>query len=400
MADDLGREVLSSYGGDSYETPRLDALASQGMRFERAYSTPLCTPSRVKIMTGKHSFRNYERFGYLPPEETTFANLLRQAGYATAIAGKWQLGGDRQTPHAFGFDEYLLWQLQEGDYWYRYKNPVLEGGHQPRDTLRGAYGPEHFTRFLNDFIERHRDEPFFAYYPMVLPHRPFQPTPGTEAYGDFNVTALNDTSYFRDMVSYMDRAVGRIADTLDALGLQESTLLIFTGDNGTDRDIYSVFGRRVVRGDKGYPTEAGTHVPLIAHWPGTVEAGSVSGDLVGFTDVLPTLVEAAGAELPADFVADGTSFYPTLTTGAPHPGNWLFFDYPGKEGAPVPARSWAQTRRYKLYDDGRFYNYYRDPEEHRNLQGRMLSDQAREAKNTLQAVLKEMNAQRRAAETQ
>lgn len=396
MADDLGREGLGAYGGTSYDTPHLDRLAATGLRFDRAYAQPLCTPSRVKIMTGKYNFRNYERFGTLNPEEPTFAHMLRGAGYATAIAGKWQLRGDRETPHRMGFDEYLLWQLQPGDYWHRYKHPILVGHDTPRDTLRGAYGPDRFAAFVERFIGEHRDAPFFVYYPMVLPHRPFQPTPDQAAFADFPVTSLDDTTHFSAMVSYMDQIVGRITDALDAAGVRDNTLLLFTTDNGTDRDITSRLGRRVIQGDKGYSTAAGTHVPLIAHWPGTIPP-STSGSLVNLADLVPTLADAADVPPDQRLDTDGRSFYPTLMGDPQAPRSWMFFDYDPK-GRDFPPRRWVQDEQYKLYSDGRFYHYRRDPTEENPLSAGERSAEAAQAHAKLQAALDAMRREIQASE--
>ena len=363
LADDLGYEVLGANGGTSYATPRLDRLAATGARFTHAFSTPLCTPSRVQIMTGRYGFRNYTRFGELGAREATFGNLLREAGYATAVAGKWQLEGGPEAPPRFGFDEFLLWQIRTGDFWHRYKSPVVAGRDLPRDTLEGRYGPDVFTGFVTDFITRHRDEPFFVYYPMVLPHDPFQPTPDSPVFASYEIVGLNDTTYFGGMVRYMDAVVGRIVDHLDRLGLREETVILFTGDNGTDRDVVSRMGRRVVRGEKGLPTTAGTHVPFIVSAPGLVRAG-VRDDLVDFTDVLPTLADVAGAPLPDPLVFDGDSLWPTLTAGQPHARPFVFCDYDGKDGQ-FPAGRWAHDRRYKRFADGRLFRIF--PQEMREV---------------------------------
>ena len=170
LADDIGVEAFGSYGGTSYETPNLDRLAAGGIRFTRAYSMPLCTPTRVAFLTGKYNFRNYDNFGYLHTAERTIANYLQAAGYATAFSGKWQLGGSFQTPHLFGFDEYLVWQLEEGDWWNRYKNPILTRNGESTRSREGAYGPDLFAEFAMDFMERHRDRPFFLVFMDTLPH--------------------------------------------------------------------------------------------------------------------------------------------------------------------------------------------------------------------------------------
>jgi arylsulfatase A-like enzyme len=396
MADDMGRETVGAYGGTSYRTPHLDRLAATGVRFDRAFAQPLCTPSRVQIMTGQYNFRNYEKFGHLDPSETTFANVLREAGYATGVVGKWQLQGDRQTPHGFGFDEYLLWQLQPGDYWYRYKDPVLVGHDTPRDTLRGAYGPARFAAFAEGFIDRHRAEPFFLYYPMALPHRPFQPTPRQEAaYAEADFRSLDDTTHFRHMVEYVDHAVGRVVDRLEEAGVRDNTLLIFTGDNGTDTDVVSGFGRRRIRGDKGHTTAAGTHVPLIVSWPAQAQAGAVGG-LVDFVDFLPTVADAAGVPPEERPPNDGVSLVPAIRGTGDVGREWIFTDY-NPRGRPFEPRRYVQDERYKLYDDGAFYDTRRDPAEQTPLREGELSAEALRHRTVLEVALRRMNREVAAA---
>ena len=192
MADDVGWEAFGSYGAEDYETPNIDRMAAQGVRFEHCYSTPICTTSRVMIMTGKYNFRNYTHFGYLSPDEKTFGHLMQDAGYKTAIAGKWQLNGlynsieghdDNSRPVQAGFDEYSLWQLtqQKQGGGERFWSPMIEqnGKVMTQEDNANLYGPDLFCDFLCDFMERNQDEPFFLYYPMVLVHDPFVPTPDT-----------------------------------------------------------------------------------------------------------------------------------------------------------------------------------------------------------------------------
>jgi arylsulfatase A len=397
MADDVGYEAITANGGLSYRTPHLDRLAATGLRFDRAFSQPLCTPSRVQIMTGRYNFRNYRQFGVLDREEPTFANMLRAAGYATGVVGKWQLQAeaDRQMPHDTGFDEYLLWQLGHGDYWHRYKDPILEGHARERDTLDGAYGPDRFASFAEDFIERHRAEPFFLYYPMVLPHRPFQPTPDQPAFDTYAVESLRDTSYFGDMVAYMDTIVGRIHRKLVEENIRENTLLLFTSDNGAHWSIVSRYGRRTIRGDKGHPTRAGMHVPLIAHWPGTIEPGTTR-DLINFTDVVPTLADAADVAPEHRTRTDGISFYPTLRGREGRTRSWMFVDYRDRKGT-FPERRLAQDETYKLYDNGEFYNYVRDPGEQSPLEEGEMSAAAVRARTKLSEALDMMNRKVREA---
>lgn len=391
LADDLGHEVLNSYGGTSYRTPHLDRLAAEGMRFENAYATPLCTPTRARLMTGKYNFRNYERFGYLSPRERTFANHLQEAGYATVMAGKWQLGGDEATPHGFGFDEYLLWQLVERNNWTRYKDPVLTRSGVGTDTLRGRYGPEVLLKFVEGFIERHREEPFLVYYSMVLPHSPFAPPPGHPEFASHPVVGTNDTVYFPAVIEYVDGIVGRLMRRLEELDLRDNTLVLFVGDNGTDRGVVSRMGDRLIQGRKAHTTDAGTHVPLIVSWPGVVARGVVREELVDVGDLFPTILEAAGVRSAPEF-PDAISLYPTLSEGARHPRRWIFRDYNPMWGRWEPRR-YAQDVRYKLYASGEFYDFVLDPLEQNPLGGAQLAPGARRARSALQAVLARMEVE-------
>ncbi|MEZ0265448.1 MAG: sulfatase-like hydrolase/transferase, partial [Phycisphaerae bacterium] len=178
LADDFGYECVGANGGTSYKTPTLDKLAATGVRFEHCYAQPLCTPTRVQLMTGIYNVRNYVNFGNMDPKSVTFANLLKNAGYATGICGKWQLGHDRDLPKRFGFDESYLWQLTRRP--PRYANPGLEINGKEVDYTNGEYGPDLVNEFARDFVRRHKDKPFFLYYPMMLTHDPFQPTPDSK----------------------------------------------------------------------------------------------------------------------------------------------------------------------------------------------------------------------------
>ena len=158
LADDLGYECLTCNGGSSYETPNLDALAAGGARFTNAHVQPLCTPTRVQVMTGQYNVRNYVGFGQLKRGEVTFGNLLRDAGYRTGIAGKWQLGRVAELPKEFGFDEHVLWQHTR--FAPRYPNPGLEHQSEQVDYENGEYGPDLISDFAVEFVERHKDAPF------------------------------------------------------------------------------------------------------------------------------------------------------------------------------------------------------------------------------------------------
>ncbi len=313
LADDLGYETIRANGGTSYRTPQLDKLAATGVRFTHCFVQPLCTPTRVQLMTGLYNVRNYVRFGKMNPQAVTFGNLLKQAGYATCIAGKWQLGQDLGLPKKFGFDEYCLWQHTRRP--PRYANPGLEINGVQKNYTDGEYGPDLVNDYALDFITRKKDGPFFLYYPMMLTHAPYQPTPDSE---DWDPKAQGeqvniDAKHFADMVAYMDKLIGKLVARLDSLGIRDNTLLLFVGDNGTGRGTRSMMGDRIVIGGKGTTTDAGMHVPLIASWPGKIIAGEVCPDLVDSTDFVPTLLGAAGVTSPSGVKFDGRSFLPAAS---------------------------------------------------------------------------------------
>ncbi|MXW32171.1 MAG: sulfatase-like hydrolase/transferase [Rhodothermaceae bacterium] len=400
MADDMGYETLGVNGGLSYDTPHLDSLAQHGMRFTHAFSTPLCTPSRVQLMTGKYNFRNYIGFGLLDPAEQTFAHLLQDVGYATGVAGKWQLYGNMyqrelagrggSTPEEAGFEEFALWQyIERGS---RYKSPTIHYSGQEPETFPDAYGPDLYTDYIEEFFERHQDEPFFLYFPMALPHDPFLPPPGHPDFDSLDIaTARNDTAYFAPMLNFVDKLVGRITGKLHELELDRNTLVLFTTDNGTHRIVSSQHKTGLIRGRKAYPVAAGTHVPLIAYWPGTIQPNIVNDALVDFTDFLPTLIEAAGSSVPDDFTADGLSFYDQLTGLADTTRSWIYCHYDPRWGRFAPAR-WAQDQTWKLYGNGQFFNWSEDRDEVQALDDSTLDERAQLAKNKLQGVLDQMPA--------
>lgn len=386
MADDFGYECVTANGGQSYRTPHLDRLAATGMRFENCHVQPLCTPTRVQLMTGLYNVRNYIEFGLLDPQATTFGHLLKRAGYATGIAGKWQLGHDKALPQHFGFDESFLWQHTRRP--PRYANPGLEHNGEERDYTNGEYGPTLVNDFALDFVTRHKTGPFLLYYPMILTHNPFQPTPDSP---DWDPQAMGEqvhqhNKHFADMIEYMDKLVGRLLTRLDELGLREKTLVLFLGDNGTNTSITSQFRGQPYKGGKGSGTARGTHVPLIANWPGKVPAGRVNSDLIASTDFLPTLCAAAGVPLPESLPADGRSFLPQLLGERGQPREWLYCWY-SRDGS-VPAKvEFAMSTSHKLYRDGTFFDLTTDPFEQRPRSASALTGDDALAAKTLQAAL-------------
>ena len=392
MADDLGYECMGANGGTSYKTPEFDRLCAGGMRFEHCYAQPLCTPSRVKIMTGISNVRNYVRFGLLPTGETTFAHLFKKAGYATCVAGKWQLGKGPELPQHFGFDESCLWQHMRGrtrakGLDTRFESPALETNGKPME-YPGKYGPDIVSDFICDFMEKHKDGPFLVYYPMILTHCPFVPTPDSadwDPQSKGSPSYKGNAEYFGDMVTYMDKMIGKVADKAKQLGLAENTLILFTGDNGTDAPVVSKMGDRSVRGEKGKRTDNGTRVPFMAYWPGTVPPGKVCNDIVDLSDFLPTICEAAGVEVPSGLSVDGRSFMPQLRGEKGNPRDWIYMWY-NRGGGKKAAFEFARTPKYKLFKEGPFLDMT-DGYAPRELAANDLIPEQRAVREILQGAL-------------
>ncbi|MCH2205532.1 MAG: sulfatase-like hydrolase/transferase [Lentisphaerales bacterium] len=376
MADDVGMEAFSCYGSLDYKTPNIDKVGKDGVLFKHCYAQALCTPSRNQIMTGRYNHRNYLGFGMLDTKEITFGNLMKGAGYATAICGKWQLGRDRKLINKFGFDEYLLWWLENRSERYNnvgeliHNGKLLEGG-------KGEYGPDLIADFALDFMTRHKDQPFFLYYPMILVHDPMDPTPDTIDESRKNSTLASrkklprdeakkvNKANFVDMVHYMDKIVGKLSSHLDSLGIRDNTIFIFTGDNGTHPMITSNTKMGQIRGAKATLKDAGTHVPLLASWPVKGVKGVVTDQLIDFTDFLPTIVDAGGGIIPTERQLDGISFLPTLTGNNGPQREWVYSSYFNKYN--LLRKDFIRTQRWKLYDDGSFYDISNDPQEKNSI---------------------------------
>jgi len=362
LADDLGIECPTTYGGRSYRTPNIDRLAEEGMKFTHCFSNPYCSPTRAQLLTGRYPLHNgIQRVIYDaerhrefldPQQETSFANLLGNAGYATAVAGKWQVSFlfERNTVRGFGFDEYQLWKILNTDHSKnaRYADPVfVRNGKTLKEELKGRYGPDVNAEFLIDFMKRNQEHPFLATYTMLLPHYPWEPTPDSREPLRQTTQGKGDPKYFPDMVAYMDKLVGRMVDAVDDLNLSRRTLILFAADNGTQQPLTSRWGpdNRRVHGGKGKLTDTGTRVPLIARWTGRVEPGTVCDDLIDFSDFLPTFVELAGADLPSQRI-NGRSFLPQLLGRTGTPRTWVHIQDHGHRY--VRSREWILTNRGKL----------------------------------------------------
>ena len=360
MADDIGYECYGTYGGTSYRTPNIDRLAANGIRFTHCYSQPLCTPSRVKIMTGKSNVRNYAAFSILKKREQTFAHMMRKAGYRTAIAGKWQLYGAEHYKPAFrakgalpqemGFERHCLWQVDKlGS---RFWGPSVTIDGKLQTFGENVYGPDVYCQFLIDRMEQYKDESFFLYYPMVLVHSPFLPTPDSA-----NRKNKDKQQNFADMVAYMDKLIGRIVSKTEELGIAEKTLVLVTGDNGTHKSLTSMMGNVAMKGGKGLPTDAGTRVALVGYQPGTIAKGQVSEQLVEFSDFVPTLAQASGGKALEG--TDGVSFLPELRGEESRPRDPIYVYYWPRPERGEPTR-FARDQRWKLYGDGRLFDVQND----------------------------------------
>ena len=391
MADDIGYECYGTYGSKQYLTPNIDRLAEQGMKFEHCYSQPLCTPSRIKIMSGISNVRNYSGFSVLNRDQRTIGQYFRDAGYRTMIGGKWQLLGAKHYKEEFrekgswpedcGFDEHCLWQVDDlGD---RFWNPKLRINGTNLQFSEDDYGPTIVNDHILRFMEKNHDQPFLVYYPMILVHNPFLPTPDSEHRNN-----KDKQKNFEDMVAYMDKMIGRVAGKVDELGIADRTLILVTGDNGTNKAITSMLNGIQIKGGKGQTNDSGTRVALVARMPGTVPAGTVNSDLVDFSDFLPTTLAAAGAPKPTGI--DGHSFWPQLQGQAGTPREWIYCYYNPRPERTEPAR-FARTKQFKLYGDGKFYEVPADVLEQHPLTE--LSPEAKAAKAKLAKVLNSFPAE-------
>ncbi len=393
LADDVGREVLGCYGGESYKTPHLDKLAAGGLRFEHCYSMPVCHPSRIALMTGRYpALLGNPKWGSFPAAEegNTFAQVVKRAGYATAIAGKWQLclmKNDKLQPKRMGFDEWSVFGWHEGP---RYHDPMIYQNGEVRSDTKGKYGPDLYVEYLIEFMERNRERPFFACYSMALAHDVTDDIGKPVPYGPDNRWLS-----YEEMANDMDVQIGKLIAALDWMKLREQTLILYTTDNGTagasylrvgengkfERPkVFSYYHGSMVQGGKGKLNDWGTRVPLIANWPGVIKPKQVVSDLVDFSDFLPTFADLTGGKTPKNVELNGQSFAKRLLGKGIAPRKWAYSESRG-------SAQYVRTQRYKLYNDSRFFDLSSDPEERRPIKtGTELND-AMMAKRVLSAAL-------------
>jgi arylsulfatase A len=355
LADDFGWTDLACYGSDLHETPAIDQLARDGMKFTQNYSAcTVCSPTRAALMTGKYPARLHitdwipgsmpdnpkllvpDWTKFLPTSETTIAKVFKDAGYATAIVGKWHLakvGTSESYPESLGFDLNIAGtdKPQPPTYYAPYKIPTLKPEGKEGEYLTDRLGDEAVR-----WIESVKDKPFFLYLPHFAVHLPVQGRPDlTQKYTDKLQTAHHDpvvrigrnhtSPEYAAMTEAMDQVVGRVRAKLDELHLTENTIVIFTSDNGGRVPTTSNVPLRL---GKASAYEGGVRVPLIVYWPGVTRAGTVTDAPVITMDLFPTIVEMAGLPASAARTAvDGVSFAPVLR-GAMRPARELFWHYP------------------------------------------------------------------------
>lgn len=357
MADDLGAESIGCYGTTGFVTPNIDRLAAQSAVLNNAYGTPSCSPSRAMILTGLYTNTSgvLERLGKgtpnrLPEHISTFSDLFKDNGYKTGIAGKWHLG-DFDTypahPVSHGFDEYFMFaKYYDFIEHNRYMDPMVyvDGGIK---EFPGQYGPDLFCENICNFMAAHQNEPFLAYYPMVLTHKPFHKPPRLDGLIKHNLPdgCDGDDDSFGLMVSYADLMVGRILDQIDSLGLADNTIVIFTADNGTPADITSRMGDLKVKGGKLYLKESGYRVPYIVRWPGKITPG-VRESFFMHADLFPTLAGLTG--LPMKYTVDGMDLSHVLLGRS---GKDRDYVYIGWEGGLYMVRD----KRFEIHENGKFF---------------------------------------------
>lgn len=372
LADDVGIDRISCYGLETFKTPNIDAMAKAGTRFETCYSAPLCAPSRTQLITGRYGFRtgaltNETGVNPLPTDEVSFAKLIKSAGYATCQAGKWRHSS--KTPTDWGFDEYITDPTAGGWFWEKsyIKNNVLV------KTEEEIYFPDVEHEFAMDFVQRNREKPFFLYYSTHLGHSPYVRTPAS----------LPDSKdYYADNIAYLDYIVGKIVKQIKNLNLEEQTLILFAGDNGTPRENLPTSGKKIT-GHKGTMLEGGTRVPLIAVWKGITPANKVCSDLIDFSDFFVTFAELSGAELPMGVTLDGHSFAPQIRGLPGSPRENIFVQ--------LGSQWYVREQGWKLNESGELFDMKNAPYDEKLIPENQMNKEALAAKQRLQIAMNKLN---------
>lgn len=420
LVDDLGWADIGSYGSTFYETPNIDGLARQGMRFTQAYAAaPVCSPTRASILTGQYPARLHqtdwipgrtnrpdqrllqvEDLNHLPLRSVTLAEAFGNAGYATAHVGKWHLGGEGHLPQDQGFQRNVAGDHTGSPPGYFWPYRRDQGStHAATALATGGREGENLTDRLAEeasrFIAERRDGPFFLYLPFYAVHTPLQGKPELVRKYEAKAQALGlpdsavwgeetghrfrraqNHAVYAAMMETMDAAVGRVLRALEENGVANNTLVVFFSDNGglaTSEGWPTT--NLPLRAGKGWLYEGGIREPMIVRWPGRVAAGSASDTPVSSVDFFPTLLQAAEIAPPAREPLDGVSLVPVLRGGTLQ-RDALFWHYPhysnqgGRPGGAIRSGDW---KLIEFYEDGRveLYNLAQDPGERRDLAAAM-----------------------------
>jgi len=386
LADDLGYGNLGCYGQELIKTPSLDRMAAEGVRFTDHYAgSTVCAPARCALMTGLHTGHALVRGNAripLRPEDVTVAEVLKHAGYATAIFGKWGLGEPDTTgiPNKHGFDEWFgyLNQGHAHNYYpdYLWRNEERQEIPENADGKKGAYSHDLFTDESLDFIKRNQDRPFFLYLAYTIPHANNElsreigngmEVPSDEPYANEPWPQVEKD--FAAMVTRMDTDVGRIVSLLREQGIDDDTVIFFTSDNGPHREgghnpeFFRDSGP--LRGIKRDLYEGGIRVPMIVRWPGKIQPGTVSDQPWAFWDFLPTAAEMAGAQAPPGI--DGISVLPALLGQPQQDPQYLYWEfYERGFDQAIRMGDWKAVRRFP-YGGIELYNLRDDLTEERNI---------------------------------
>ena len=370
LLDDAGVETVSAYGSE-IPTPNIDNLAAEGVLFENGHATPMCTPSRTRLLTGTYNFRHYKGPFTLEKDFYTLPSYMSDQGYETAVVGKWQLGGvakvavEGSLPEDVGYDEHFLWNLSmEPLRGNRYWGPTFVENGERKRYCNNDFGPDVANQYLLDFIRRKKNKPFFIFYPMMLPHDDSGKDPIWIRTPD-SMSAKSVQERFHGMMSYADKLVGKVVSILDKEKLSDNTVIWLVGDNGTHPDIITRIGDRKVRGGKWRTIKSGTHVPFIVKWPSVITAGKRLEGLADIMDLFPTIAAAVGGPNPEGM--DGENLMPLIWGKVDSVREAIFMHYAPQNdlGAMVPQvhARFAFTEKWKLYDDGRFFDLEFDPSE-------------------------------------
>lgn len=364
MADDLGYGDLGCYGQERIQTPHIDALAKNGMRFTSYYAgSTVCAPSREALLTGMHTGHTYVRGNFLtdeqedltmPESKVTIAEIVKKAGYRTGLIGKWGLGGEGRGPETQGFDYSYgyLDQIKAHNYYppYLYENGERVILEKNADGREGAYSHNLFVEKTMDFLNDSRSgQPFFLYLPYTIPHGKHV-IPDNAPYSDKDWP--DQFKNYAAMITLLDRDIGHIVNLLKERGLDKNTLIFFTSDNGANPGFAKFFkSNGSFRGSKTTLYEGGIREPLIAYWPGKIRPGQVSHHVTAAWDLLPTLCQIAGVQPPARL--DGISFLPELMGQDQTAHEFLYWEYyeynwNWKKPENKLPRNWLDSRAIRM----------------------------------------------------